>query len=92
MLHHACYMRKMARGNSGRIVVEVEPELKRRLYSALALSGSTLKDWLIKSANAYCSEAMQPSLYDHDQKNTPGPSINSESTPQVQVDGFRMQK
>ncbi len=27
----------MAAGKSGRIVLEVEPELKQRLYSALAL-------------------------------------------------------
>ena len=44
----------MARGESGRIVIEVEPEVKRRLYAALALSGSTLKHWFLKNALAYC--------------------------------------
>jgi hypothetical protein len=44
----------MARGESGRIVIEVEPEVKRRLYAALALSGSTLKDWFLKNALGYC--------------------------------------
>ena len=56
----------MARGNSGRIVIEVEPEVKRRLYSALALTGSTLKDWFVKAAADFCSEAPQPSLFSSD--------------------------
>ncbi|HNU50187.1 MAG TPA: hypothetical protein PKJ98_04630 [Verrucomicrobiota bacterium] len=53
----------MARGESGRIVIEVQPEVKRRLYSALALTGSTLKDWFIRAAADYCSETAQPSLF-----------------------------
>lgn len=54
----------MARGESGRIVIEVEPEMKKRLYAALALSGSTLKDWFCKKAADYCHDAVQPSLFD----------------------------
>jgi hypothetical protein len=54
----------MARGESGRIVIEVEPEMKKRLYAALALSGSTLKDWFCKKAVDYCQDAGQPSLFD----------------------------
>lgn len=53
----------MARGESGRIVIEVEPEVKRRLYSALALSGSTLKDWFVHAAADYCRDANQPRLF-----------------------------
>lgn len=53
----------MARGESGRIVIEVEPEMKRRLYSALALTGSTLKDWFVKAAADFCTESSQPSLF-----------------------------
>lgn len=53
----------MSRGESGRIVVEVDPEMKRRLYAALALTGSTLKDWFIKSAVQFCTETNQPSLF-----------------------------
>lgn len=52
----------MARGDSGRIVIEVDPDLKRQLYAALALSGSTLKDWFMKEAQEFCSESVQPSL------------------------------
>lgn len=43
----------MSRGPSGRIVVEVEPVLKKRLYAALSLDGATLKDWFRERAEAY---------------------------------------
>ncbi len=56
-------MTSMPRGESGRIVIEIEPEMKRRLYAALALSGSTLKDWFIKNAANFCDESTQPSLF-----------------------------
>jgi DNA (cytosine-5)-methyltransferase 1 len=49
-------------GESGRIVIDVEPELKRQLYAALSLSGSTLKDWFMKSAAEFCEEKKQPSF------------------------------
>lgn len=63
MLHHMRHITRMARGDSGRIVVEIEPEMKRRLYSALALSGSTLKDWFLKAASEFCADAGQLSLF-----------------------------
>lgn len=53
----------MARGESGRIVIEVEPELKRRLYATLALSGSSLKDWFIVAASRFCDDALQADLF-----------------------------
>ena len=56
-------MTSMPRGESGRIVVEIDPEMKRRLYAALALSGSTLKDWFIRNASSFCDESAQPSLF-----------------------------
>ena len=43
----------MPRGLSGRIVVEVDPTLKKRLHAALALDGTTVKDWFRKQAEAY---------------------------------------
>jgi len=52
----------MPRGSSKRIVIEVEPDFKRRLYTALAGDGSTLKDWFIEAAQYYLSEREQPSL------------------------------
>jgi hypothetical protein len=56
----------MARGDSGRIVIEIDPALKRELYAALAMSESTLKDWFVKAASRYCTEAMQPDLFGQD--------------------------
>jgi hypothetical protein len=53
----------MARGQSGRVVVEIDPEMKRRLYAELARSGTTLKDWLIGEARRYLAEQQQPTLF-----------------------------
>jgi hypothetical protein len=50
-------------GSSGRIVVEVEPELKRRLYAALALDQQHLKDWFLAVAEAYISSSEQKELF-----------------------------
>lgn len=50
--------------DSGRIVINVPPELKRRLYAALALSGSTLKEWFERTAEGFCEDMQQtPSYY-----------------------------
>lgn len=46
-------------GNSGRIVIDIEPELKRRLHAALAFSGRTLKEWFRKSAVNYCNGQLE---------------------------------
>ena len=43
----------MAKGQSGRVVLELEPSLKRQLYSALTLKDSTLKNWLIVRIENY---------------------------------------
>jgi len=53
----------MAQGKSGRIVIEVDPALKRELYAALAMSGSTLKDWFVRSAEDYCVSGTQGALF-----------------------------
>lgn len=50
----------MPKGESGRIVVEIEPELKRKLYSVLAMESLTLKDWFIKEANQYVEDKTRP--------------------------------
>ncbi|PJB73626.1 MAG: hypothetical protein CO093_00250 [Alphaproteobacteria bacterium CG_4_9_14_3_um_filter_47_13] len=46
----------MSKGKSGRIVIEVDPALKRKLYSVLAIESSTLKDWFIQTAEDYIKE------------------------------------
>jgi len=53
----------MAIGDSGRIVLEVEPLLKRRLYSALQLERKSLKDWFIARAEEYVQAQQQPGLF-----------------------------
>ena len=45
----------MARGQSGRLVLEVDPELKRRLHARVAAEGRSLKDWFLEQAERYLS-------------------------------------
>jgi len=54
----------MSVGKSGRIVLEVEPELKQRLYSALALERKTLKEWFILTASEHIRSRQQPSFFE----------------------------
>ena len=53
----------MSRGPSGRIVVELEPDLKQQLYSTLALDGLTFKDWLIARVEQYIVNYKQHQLF-----------------------------
>jgi hypothetical protein len=53
----------MSRGPSGRIVVELAPDLKRELYAELSREGMTLKDWFQREAQRYIRERQQPSLF-----------------------------
>ncbi len=46
----------MAKGESGRIVLEVDSTLKKQLYSILALEQTTLKDWFIEQARIYIAQ------------------------------------
>ena len=43
----------MAVGNSGRIVIEVDPAFKQTLYAQLGQEGLTLKDWFVLQASQY---------------------------------------
>ena len=60
----------MARGESGRVVIEIDPLLKRELYAALARSGSTLKDWFVRNAESHCANAQQAGLFE-DRRDAP---------------------
>jgi hypothetical protein len=53
----------MPKGDSGRIVVDVDAVLKRRLYSALAMENSTLKKWFIECAERYIEENHAPTQH-----------------------------
>jgi hypothetical protein len=57
-----CNVLQMARGPSGRIVIEIEPELKETLYEALEEDHATLKDWFTHRVNRYLADRIQPSL------------------------------
>jgi hypothetical protein len=52
----------MSIGPSGRIVIEIAPELKRDLHAALLKDGITLKDWFIAQSEHYVKERQQLSL------------------------------
>lgn len=52
----------MARGGSGRIVLEVEPEVKRKIYLMLDRRGQTLKEWFLETARADLLDDIQMSL------------------------------
>jgi hypothetical protein len=58
----SCYIQHMARGHSGRLVLEVDPALKRALYSRLAAEGLTLKDWFLARADQFLKSAEQQQL------------------------------
>ena len=53
----------MSRGPSGRLVVELKPDLKQQLYVALSLDNLTFKEWLVGQVERYVSEHRQPSLF-----------------------------
>lgn len=49
-------------GKSGRIVIEIEPEMKQRLYSVLASRGLNLKEWFIEHVDDYLDNYGQMDL------------------------------
>ncbi len=53
----------MAVGPSGRVVVDIDPEIKRRLHSALAAEGRTLKEWFVDMCEAYLESRSQGLLF-----------------------------
>ena len=54
----------MARGKSGRVVLEIDPELKRKLYATLEHQQQTMKDWFIREAEGLIYGEKQISLLD----------------------------
>jgi hypothetical protein len=52
----------LARGKSGRIVLEIDPVLKRKLYFELEKKQTTLKDWFLKTAKLYISDNESSSI------------------------------
>jgi hypothetical protein len=54
----------MAIGESGRIVIEVDPDFKKKLRRALALKETTLKDWFVKQAEEFVENSQQLKMFD----------------------------
>ena len=54
----------MARGKSGRVVLEIDPELKRQIYATLENKQKTMKEWFVKEAESLIYGDKQPSLFD----------------------------
>jgi len=52
----------MSRGNSGRIVLEVDPSIKDDLYIALAKRKLTLKDWFLMQSTQFIYDTNQPNF------------------------------
>jgi len=52
----------MAKGSSGRIVIEIDPELKQELYHALGEDGINMKRWFLGNVGQYLDERAQPSF------------------------------
>lgn len=57
----------MAVGESGRLVIEIDPELKKLLHQTLKEDGTNLKDWFLKQTSEYLEEKnQQTSLFETD--------------------------
>jgi hypothetical protein len=48
----------MARGNSGKIVLEIEPAEKEKLYSAVKSDGLTMKEWFLQQMTNYLERSV----------------------------------
>ncbi len=59
----------MSIGRSGRVVIEIDPALKKTLHATLMKNGLTLKDWFVLSAENYLTNTTQRSLpFDEDKQ------------------------
>jgi len=62
----------MAKGNSGRIVIEIDPELKEDLYQELKVNGLTLKGWFLNRVSNFLKDDEQlPLSFDHNPEESP---------------------
>ena len=55
----------MSVGASGRVVIEIDPDLKRELYQSLTREGKTMKDWFVENAQAFVNGQFQMPLEGH---------------------------
>lgn len=52
----------MAKGNSGRIVIEIDPSFKDELYTALKKEELNMKEWFLTSAEQFLKNRSQMNL------------------------------
>jgi hypothetical protein len=52
----------MAKGNSRRLVIEIDPDLKQVLYQALGEEGLNLKQWFLGNVADFLENRTQPEL------------------------------
>ena len=58
-----CYIGKfMPVGKSGRIVIEIDPDLKQELYQSLGKEESSLKEWFLENVEGYLAGKSQVSM------------------------------
>ncbi len=53
----------MARGKSGRIVIEVDPDIKKKLYLNLEKRELTLKEWFLIQAEEFIKNSDQLKIF-----------------------------
>lgn len=58
----------MSVSKSGRIVIIIDPGLKKKIYAALAQEQRTMKDWFIENAQQFIDNQQQPSLFKDNSK------------------------
>tara|TARA_R110002073_G_scaffold246568_5_gene409294 strand:+ start:435 stop:626 length:192 start_codon:yes stop_codon:yes gene_type:complete len=54
-------------GQSNRVVIDTDVDLKKELYAVLKAEEKSLKYWFEEHARAYISERAQPSLFSQDE-------------------------
>ncbi|MBO0612501.1 hypothetical protein J1836_06095 [Thiothrix fructosivorans] len=52
----------MARGVSGRIVIEINPETKQELYEQLMINNVSLKSWFLANVESFLKGKQQLTL------------------------------
>lgn len=52
----------MAVGPSGRVVIDIDPELKQELHAVLEQEGVSMKQWFMERAKAHLRDRGQLSL------------------------------
>ena len=55
----------MAKGTSGRLVIEIDPDLKEALYQSLGDDGLNLKQWFLSNVEEYLNRQTELPLFEN---------------------------